>query len=34
MKCPWGWLAKGVVKAKSFVGDENGRRGVVSLKVA
>ena len=27
-----GWLAKGVVKAKCFVGDENGRRDVVPRK--
>ena len=29
VKCLWAWLAKGLVKAKCFVGDENGRRGVV-----
>ena len=28
VKCPWAWLAKGPVRAKCFVGDENGRRGV------
>ena len=29
VKCPRAWLAKGLVKAKCFVGNENGRRGVV-----
>ena len=27
MKYPRAWWAKGLVKAKCFVGDENGRRG-------
>ena len=32
VKYPRAWLTKGLVKAKCFVGDENGRRGVLLQK--